>query len=557
MFDRHFGVWPEGVPHEIEFPARNIAENLQVTAREKPEKTAIIYHGAELSFAHLNARVEALAGWLQSEGGVDKGDRVLLYMQNSPHYVIGYYAILRADAVVVPVNPMNRAKELEHLIADTGAKVALVGQELLEHIAPKAADGTLSHIVAAAYADMADPACDIPLPKGLEARSPESYGLLGITRWQDALDAGQVPGPLTAGPDDLAVIPYTSGTTGKQKGCMHTHRTVMVTIVGGIAWNPGGLGEASLTVLPLFHVTGMQNSMNGPIYVGETMVVMSRWDRAVAAKLIERYRIARWRSIATMAIDLVNDPDIASYDLSSLKMIGGGGAAMPEPVARKFKELTGLDYIEGYGMSETMAATHINPPQKPHRQCLGIPVFGVDSRVVDPDTLAELGPGEPGEIVMNGPQNFIGYWNDPDATRAAFIEIDGKPFLRTGDIGRYDDEGYFYVVDRVKRMVNASGFKVWPTEVESMIYDHPLVADVCVVGYPDPRRGESVMAYVVRRDGLEEADLIAWCRDQMAAYKCPRKVEFLDSLPRSSSGKVQWLELQRRAEQEAGAPQES
>jgi fatty-acyl-CoA synthase len=333
---------------------------------------------------------------------------------------------------------------------------------------------------------------------------------------------------------------------------MHTHRTVMATLVGGLAWNPGGLGQASLTVLPLFHVTGMQNSMNGPIYFGETMVIMSRWDRRVAAELIRRYRIARWRSIATMAIDLVNDPDLARYDLSSLKMIGGGGASMPDAVARRFKEITGLDYIEGYGMSETMAATHINPADKPRRQCLGIPVFGVDSRVVDPDTLKELGPDEPGEIVVAGPQVFIGYWNNPEATRAAFIEIDGKRFLRTGDIGRYDAQGYFYMVDRVKRMVNAAGFKVWPTEVEGMIHDHPAVAEVCVVGYPDPRRGESVLAYVVARESLAEADLIAWCHDQMAAYKCPRKIVFLEALPRSPSGKVQWRSLQEQAARDFG-----
>ncbi|MXN66353.1 AMP-binding protein [Stappia sp. GBMRC 2046] len=551
MFDRHFKVWPKGVPHEIDFPRRNLSENLRLTAERVPEKTAVVYHGARITFAELFAKVAAMAGWLQNNG-VRKGDRVLLYMQNSPQYVIAYYAILRANAVVVPVNPMNRVKELSHLIADTGARVAFAGQELLDHIAPALADGRLGRIVVAAYADMSDPDFDIPLPQGLRDPAPESYGIAGVTRFADALAAGYEPGPILAGPDDLAVIPYTSGTTGNQKGCMHTHFTVMVTCVGGAEWNPVGLGDVSLTVLPMFHVTGMTNSMNIPVYCGETIVIMTRWDRAVAAELIRRYRIARWRSISTMAIDLVNDPDLDSYDLSSLKAIGGGGSSMPEPVARRLREITGLDYVEGYGMSETMAATHINPVHRPHRQCLGVPVFGVDSRVVDPVTLEELAPNEPGEIVIHGPQVFLGYWNDPDATRAAMIEIDGKRFIRTGDIGRYDEDGYFYIVDRVKRMVNVSGFKVWPTEVEAMIHDHPDIAEVCIVGYPDPRRGEGVMAYVVPRGPIGEDALIGWCREQMAAYKCPSRVRFVETLPRSPSGKVQWLQLQKQAESEAG-----
>ena len=546
MSDRHLAHWPQGVPRRIEVPERSVALNLTETAARQPDDVAIHYHGAAITFAALAAQVEAMAGWLRAEGGVTQGDRVLLYMQNSPQFVIAYYAILRADAVVVPVNPMSRHKELTHFAADTGARLAFAGQELLEHVAPLI--GThLDAVVAAAYADMTDPASDIPLPEGLRDGAPEDYGLRGVVPWARAAAAGHAPGPVTAGPDDLAVIPFTSGTTGLQRGCMHTHRTVMWTLVGGLAWNPRGLGGASLTTLPLFHVTGMQNSMNGPVYHGEATVLMTRWDRAVAARLIERHRITRWRSISTMAIDLVNDPDVARYDLTSLKTIGGGGAAMPEPVARRLKALTGLDYIEGYGMSETMAATHINPIDRPKRQCLGIPVFDVDARVVDPGTLEELDVDEVGEILIHAPQNFTGYWNDPEATKAAFAELDGKAFVRTGDIGFVDAEGYFFITDRLKRMVNCAGLKVWPTEVEAVIHDHPAVAEVCVVGRPDPRRGESVLAYVVPRAPLGSDELIAWSRTRMAAYKCPREVVFLDALPRSPSGKVQWRELQGRA----------
>ena len=546
MSDRHLAFWPKGVPRTLDIPERSVAGNLLATAARVPDKAALIYHGATLTFADLAAEVDRMAGWLRHGAGLAKGDRVLLYMQNSPQFVIAFHAILRADALVVPVNPMNRVMELEQLSADTGARIAFAGQELLPHIAPLLG-GPLTRLVAAAYADMADPACDIPLPEGLRDPAPRDYGIAGVTRWADAMAAGHAPGPLTAGPDDLAVIPYTSGTTGRQKGCMHTHRTMMWTLVGSLAWNPQGAGKPSLTTLPLYHVTGMQNSMNGPIYYGETSVIMSRWDRRVAAELIRRHGVGRWRSISTMAIDLVNDPDVGRYDLSSLDTIGGGGAAMPEPIARRLKELTGLDYIEGYGMSETMAGTHINPIDRPKRACLGIPVFDVESRVVDPETLEEMPQGEPGEIMIHAPQNFTGYWNDPAATEAAFVTLDGKPFLRTGDIGRVDRDGYFFITDRLKRMVNCAGLKVWPTEVEGMIHYHPAVAEVCVVGRPDPRRGESVLAYVVPRGPLDPHDLIAWCRERMAAYKCPREVIFVEGLPRSPSGKVLWRELQDRA----------
>ncbi|PTW54348.1 fatty-acyl-CoA synthase [Breoghania corrubedonensis] len=552
MFDRHMGIWPSGIPHHIEVPERNLSENLRLTAEAQPDKVAIHYHGVDITFAELHTAVLRIAGWLQHGAGVAKGDRVLLFMQNSPHFIIGYYAILRANAVVVPVNPMNREHELDHLIRDTGARVALTGQELLEHIAHFLREKLLDRVLVAAYADKAGRAPDIPLPAGLECRGRDDYGLPGAIGWPVAEAMRLSPGPLATGADDLAVIPYSSGTTGQQKGCMHSHRTVMTTCVGGIVWNPQGTGFPSLSVLPLFHVTGMQASMNCPILTGDTIVLMTRWDRRVAAKLIKRHGIARWRCITTMVIDLLNDPEIDASDLSSLRVVGGGGAAMPAPIAKRLKELTGLDYIEGYGMSETIAATHINPVDRPRRQCLGIPVFDVDSRIIDPETGDELGVGDVGEIIVSAPQVFLGYWNKPEATKAAFIELDGKPFLRTGDIGRYDEEGYFYIVDRMKRMINASGFKVWPTEVEAILHDHPAIAEICVVGYRDIRRGESVMAYVVLREEVSEEDLIAWCRKEMAVYKVPRKVVFVDTLPRNASGKLQWKQLAEQAQETFG-----
>jgi fatty-acyl-CoA synthase len=537
-------AWPAGVPTEIDLPERSIAENLMATAARVPDKVATIYYGAEKTYGALAEEVEALAGWLQARARVARGDRVLLYMQNSPQYVAAYYAILRADAVVVPVNPMNRQAELAHLVKDTGAHVAILGQELLDFALPSLGDPGLQTIVVAAYAEAADPSFEFPLPAPLDQRAPQDYGVDGVVRWADALAANCEPRPLVTGPEDLAVIPYSSGTTGRPKGCMHSHQTVMATLVGGLTWNPIRTGAPSLVSLPLFHVTGMQNSMNGPVYAGETMVIMTRWDRKLACDLIKRYQVARWRNITTMAIDLINDPELDPADLASLQMIGGGGATMPASVAQKLKDITGLDYIEGYGMSETIAATHINPVDKPHLQCLGVPVFGVDSRVLDPETLEELPHGEAGEIVIHGPQVFLGYWNNAAATEAAFIDIEGKQFLRTGDIGRRDEDGYFYMTDRLKRMINVSGFKVWPSEIEAMMHEHPDLAEVCVVSRPHPRKGEIVVAHAVARRPVTEDAVLTWCRDRMAAYKCPAAVTFRDALPRSTTGKVLWREVQ-------------
>ncbi|MBA84338.1 long-chain-fatty-acid--CoA ligase [Thalassobius sp. S69A] len=548
MSDRHFSVWPEGVPHHLELPDQTIFQNLLNSATQAPDHPAILYHGAQMSYGQLLAQVESLAGFLQHHAGVQKGDRVLLYMQNAPQFVIAYYAILRADAVVVPVNPMSRHAELIHYTEDSGARIMIAGQELLSQVSPLLDEDHLQCVIAATYSEQANPDYDIPLPQALAQLRASQIKGAGIVRWADAVASQCPPDPHTAQPDDLAVIPYSSGTTGHPKGCMHSHRTVQVTCVGGVAWNPMTRQDISLSVLPLFHVTGMQAAMNGPIFSGGTLVIMTRWDRSTAARLIERHRVTRWRSISTMAIDLVNAPDLTRYDLSSLQAIGGGGAAMPKAIATRLKTLTGLDYIEGYGMSETMAATHINPTHAPRRQCLGVPVFDVDCRVLSVSDGTQLGPHEVGEIVTSGPQVFLGYWRNPGATNEALFEMEGKTFIRTGDLGYYDETGYFYMVDRVKRMINASGFKIWPAEVENMMHKHPSIAEVCIIATPDQRRGESVKAVIVPKPGQAPTpqEIIDWCHAEMAAYKCPRVIEFTPELPKSGSGKVLWRELQSR-----------
>src|SRR5690606_6824939 len=370
----------------------------------------------------------------------------------------------------------------------------------------------------------------------------------GVTLWSDALALQRSPGPLTVGPDDLCVVAYSSGATGRPKGCMLTHRNVMHTLVTNCVWFSSHQDVVQLVVLPLLHVTSMQAGMNAPLYQGASIVLMSRWDREVAAELIERRKATGCTAISTMVIDYLGNPRVNNYDLPSLQPVSGGRAAMPAAVGERLQQIVGAPYIEGYGLTETAAPTHLNPIDRPKRQCLGVPVFNTDSRIIDPATLETLPPGEVGEIVIHGPQVFRGYWRNDDATAAAFIELDGKRFFRTGDLGYVDEDGYFFLVDRLKRMINASGFKVWPAEVEAQMYQQRAVQEACVIAARDAHRGETVKAIVVlgaeHKGKVSEADIIEWTRGRMAAYKHPRIVEFVDALPKSATGKVQWRVLQ-------------
>jgi fatty-acyl-CoA synthase len=390
------------------------------------------------------------------------------------------------------------------------------------------------------YSDYLVKPTDLPVPDFVRAS--------GSAAWREALQANLAPGPHLARQEDLAVMPYTSGTTGKPKGCMHTHRSVQATTVAYLYWRGAQDASVVLCALPMFHVTGMQAGMNAPIHTAATLVVLSRWDRDCAALQIERARVTNWSAITTMLVDFLSNPKLSQYDLSSLRVLGGGGAAMPEALAKRLEEVIGLPFVEGYGLSETMAPTHINPPHRPKRQCGGIPFFDTDARVLDIQDFHELSPREVGEIVVRGPQVFQGYWKQPEATAQAFIEHDGKRFFRTGDLGYYDEEGYFFITDRLKRMINCSGYKVWPAEVEAMLYAHPAIQEACVIGARDGYRGETVKALVVLRKEFSDKtcsdDIIAWARERMAAFKVPRVIEFVGELPKTATGKILWRRLQ-------------
>ena len=552
----HDTVWPKRLPRQLVLPETSLWANLEVSARRYPDKPAYLFIGQPLSFSDLQAQAEALAGWLQAHG-VAKGDRVAVFMQNCPQFVVAVHAVLRADAVVVPVNPMNKADEFGHYITDPGTKVVLTTADLAAVVAEAdarlPADQRLRHLVATRFTDAMpaelDPA-ETPNPALLHWLLTDPALPAGTVRWTDALAAGHQPGPHTAAPDDLALLPYTSGTTGLPKGCMHSHRTLMHNVIGGAVWGHGGPEAVGLGVVPMFHITGFIYGALGSVAAGSTTVILPRWDRELAGRLIARHQVSHWTCIPTMIIDLFGSPNYAGFDLSSLRFVSGGGAAMPQAVAERLQAEFGITFAEGYGLTETAAPTHANPPERAKLQCLGIPIFGVDSRIIDPDTLRELPAGETGEIVSHGPMVFKGYWGHADATRAAFILIDGKPFFRTGDLGRRDEEGYFFLTDRLKRMINASGFKVWPSEVELLLFKCPLVQEACIIASRDAYRGETVKAVIVLREAARATakpdDIIAWAREHMAAYKVPRIVEFADALPKSGSGKVMWRLLQEK-----------
>jgi fatty-acyl-CoA synthase len=554
----HFKFWPKRLPHQLTPPATSLWDNLEISARRYPHKPALIFFGRVFTYPELQRQAERLAARLHALG-VRKGDRVLLDMQNCPQLVVAHFAILRANAVVVPVNPMNRAEELKHYITDPDAKVAITTGDLAGEIAKADAQLDaplrLAHLVVTQFTDAFDPDAPAagPMPPAwrdwlLPRHALPQLASGQVHAWTDAL-ANDLPLPqLQVGPEDLAVLPYTSGTTGLSKGCMHPHRSLMHNAVASSVWGNGTPETVTLAVVPMFHITGMVSMMHSNIYTGATLVMMPRWDRDVAGSLISTWKVTSWTNIPTMVIDLLGSPNFANYDLSSLVHIGGGGAAMPQAVAQRLFEHYGLQYVEGYGLTETAAPSHSNPPDAPKQQCLGIPFMSCDARVIDPDTLRELPPGEQGEIIVHGPMVFDGYWKRPEATAAAFIEFEGKRFFRTGDLGRTDDDGYFFITDRLKRMINASGFKVWPAEVEALMFRHPAIQEACVISTRDPYRGETVKAVVVLRPQfkgqVKAEDIIAWCRETMAVYKAPRVVDFVDALPKSGSGKVMWRTLQ-------------
>jgi len=529
-------------------PDDSLLYNLIHQAETRPEARALAYYGADLNFAQLWQAVRHVAGTLL-DLGVAPGDRVAIDMQNSPQYVIAYYAVLAARGVVVPLNPMYRAEEVATILGDAGVRVVLAAEEVLDRFTGWPGAEALSLIVAR-YADMLPDAPVTPPPAVTQAAPLDLSGDERLIPWAEALrppTPTRLPGE-DAPATDWAVMPYTSGSTGVPKGCLHSHRSVMHTAVLQVEWYGITQDSVVTAVQPLFHVAGMQGSMNAAIHAGATLMIMTRWDAEAAIALFTHYGVTFWNAPPTMVVDMMSRGSAVTPALAQVTVLTGGGAAMPGPVAARLKTQFGLEYVEAFGMSETMSPTHLNPIDAPQASTVGIPAQMTRSMIVDPDTLAPLPDGEVGELVVSGPQLMLGYWNRPAADAETFFSHDGQRFLRTGDLALRQADGYYRIVDRLKRMINASGFKVWPTEVEGVIFGHEAVEGCCVIAAPDAYRGETVKALIQLRPGarLTAEELTDWLRPQLAAFKLPRLVEFVGSLPRTASHKVDWRALQER-----------
>ncbi|MCF3942947.1 long-chain-fatty-acid--CoA ligase [Oceanobacillus alkalisoli] len=549
MNKNHFKFWPPRLSKSLTIPKTTIYDNLVISTKKYPDKIAIHYYGRSITYTELLEEVEILAGYLKKKLGVEKQEKVLLFMQNSPQYLISFFAILRLRAVVVPINPMSTTQDLAFYVKDCNINYAIIGEELYDNIVPLIKETSLNNIIVTSYSEYSGEYNENNDFKPNLANNNQK--LSNVIFWKDALSETYQIDEYDGLEDDVAMIPYTSGTTGMPKGCIHPNRTIQANTVGASLWMNMTADAIPLLTLPLFHVTGLIHSALAPIQSGSTIVMMTRWNRDYAAKEMERHGCTHWINISTMLIDFLSNPNMNSYSLSSLQVIGGGGAPLPEAVGEQLYERTGLRYYEGYGLTETISHTHFNPPNRPKLQCLGIPSFDVDARVIDLATGSEVGPHELGELVVNGPQVFSGYYNREDENKVSHIEIDGKQFFRTGDIVKMDEEGYFFIVDRLKRMINASGFKIWPTEVEAILYKHPAVEQACVVSAPDKKRGETVKAFIILKTDfigkIKEDEIIEWSKSQMAAYKYPRIIEFVESFPTTSSGKILWRELQEKS----------
>ena len=547
--------WPKALPAVIPVPETSIWANLDISARRYPHKAAYLFFGKPLTYGQLHADAIKLSNWLQSEG-FEKGDRLCLYAQNTPAFALVFYAVLRFGGVIVPVNPMCKADELAYFVQDAGCKMICCPSDLLPMASKareiNASEGHATRIMAFRYADHMAPRAELPKDEQPSAEvyawlHDDSHQALADFQLAEILSQDHAAHDETAACDDIALIAYTSGTTSFPKGCVHTHRTLMGNAILGY-WNNTTAGVTSLASVPMFHITGLLYYVLVNVFIGTTTVVINRWDKRLASHLIQKHRITHWTCIPTMIADIMGDAAYKDFGFQTLKYLSGGGTGMPKALAEKLQQEFDLHFVEGYGLTETVASTHVNPPHRPKPQCLGIPVSGVTSLVIDPDSLQPLGDDTVGEIVIDSPTLFKGYWNKPEDYAACFIDIDGQRFFRTGDVGYRDEEGYYFLTDRSKRMINSSGFKVWPSEVESLFYKNEQIKEVCVIGVTDAYRGESAKAIIVLKASAAATttpdDIRDWARQHMAAYKVPRHVEFADSLPKSGSGKILWRQLQ-------------
>ena len=532
-----------GTPESITVEHRT-ALDLFRAATAAPGRPMLHYFDTTLTAGQVDLDSDALAAALAGLG-VTAGDRVAIVLQNVPQWVVCLAAVWKAGAIAVPVNPMLRERELEVVLADSGALVVVALESLrpvVDAVRPRTPVHTM--ITTSELEHLGGPVPDL-LTGTL--RTP---GATDLTALIEAHRGAPPPDVRDPGPADCALLSYTSGTTGPPKGAMNTHGNVAFNAQVFRDWMRLTPDDVCLGVAPLFHITGMVAHIAVSLLVPMPLVLGFRFDPGTVLDLIERWRPTFTVGAVPVFIAMLNHPSAADRDLSSLRSVISGGAPVPAAVVEAFEKHFGPYIHNGYGLTETTSPSHLGPvscraPVDPASGALsiGVPVFDTVARIVD-NAGRELPAGEVGEIVVCGPQVVPGYWNRPEET--AYALPDGE--LHTGDVGFMDAEGWFYVVDRKKDQINAGGFKIWPREVEDVLYEHDAVREAAVVGVPDPYRGETVKAFVSLRAGYEvqPAELVEHCRERLAAYKYPRLVEILDELPKTVSGKILRRELRGR-----------
>ena len=533
-------------PAEISLEFTDALSMFRASAARNPDGDAIRYFGGRITARELDELSDAFAVALL-DLGVEPGDRVALYLQNVPQFVIGLLATWKAGGIAVPVNPMNRARELDAVLRDSGTKVLVCLQTLYRDVAAAvagpagvAAVVTTSELEYRAHDDQRVFAGIVPVG---------TPGAVDMTSLIDRF-RGQAPPPVTLTPDHTAFLTYTSGTTGPPKGAMNSHGNVVFNSQAYRQWCRLGPDDVVLGVAPLFHITGLIAGVTLALLLGSPLVLAYRFEPSVMIETIRDERATFTVGSITVFIALMNAPDAERDALASLSKIWSGGAPIPPSTVKAFQAQFGQYIHNVYGLTETTSPSHAVPSgatapvdDTSGALSVGVPVYNTVVRVVGDDG-QDLPPGEVGEFVTSGPMVVPGYWNKPGETEHA---LPGGA-LHTGDVGYMDPAGWFYLVDRKKDQINAGGYKVWPREVEDVLYQHEAVREAAVVGVPDAYRGETVKAYVSLRPGhtITAEELIAFCREQMAAYKYPRQVEFLDELPKTVSGKLLRRELRAR-----------
>jgi long-chain acyl-CoA synthetase len=548
--------YEEGVPAEVELPDHPVTQNLIQSATTYPNNTALIFGNVvdKLGDALMDATMDyqTLLGLTRRFAlvlqrlGVNKGDRVALYLPNCPQFVIAYYATLMVGGIVVPCNPTYVAREIKHQLRDSGAKVIVTLSLMYPNVKQVHADTPLQHVVVTNIKEYFPGLLKFLFTLAVEAKEGHYQDISGDvnTYWfQDLLSSALAdPDPVDVAMDDTAVLMYTGGTTGISKGAQLSHRNVQANAVQVRAWLPKMVDgkEMILTSLPLYHSYAMTTCMNLGILSGWSLLLIANPRILVhILKSINKHGPTLYPGVPALYVSLINHPEIDAYNIRSIKACISGAAPLPVEVQQRFQEMTGGRLVEGYGLSEASPVTHANPIHGENRiGTIGLPFPSTEAKIVDIDTgTRELEPGEVGELILCGPQVMKGYWQMPTETANALR--DG--WLYTGDIARMDKDGYFQIVDRKKDMIlGAGGFNIYPREVEEVLYEHPKVKEAAAVGVPVKDKGERVKAYVVLKGGetATEGEIIAFCRENMARYKVPKFVEFRDELPKTMVGKV-------------------